>query len=851
MTWRDLDDETKAHIEEKALELIEAGVPQSEAWERARREFGNATRAIESSREVWPGAWAEQLAQDFVFGLRLLKKTPLWTAIVGAVLALGIGLTTVIFSIVYSVLLKPLPYANPEQLVALWTTYQQGNSRSSVIAANWNDWREESRLFEDMALIRGANFNLTGDGTPERLRAACTTANLPRILGVAPLLGRVFTADEAAQDAPVALLSYALWQRSFGEDPSILGRKLPLNGVPHEVIGVMPRGYQFPSPDYDLWTPLGPIPADELQGRAAGQYSAVGRLKPGIEPEQAQQELSAIMRSLEQQYPLSNKGVGAKVESLLDDTVRNVRTTLNLLMAACGCLLLIGCANLSMLLLTRTNARAKELAVRAALGASAGRIRRQVILEVLPLAALGSGAGVLLAALLLQTAPGWIPAYLPRSEAIGLHWPVVTFSVLASCITVVAAALWPAGASSRLSSGAFRTRGASDSGRSRGFLVVAQVATATVLIFGSTLLVKSLTEVLRAEKGFDVDRVLTMHLAVSRGKYRAPVQVSAYIERLVARIETIPGVEAAAFVNRLPFTGDNQTLSMQVEGGSDEPVNADSRSITPRFFDAMRVPVRFGRAFTAADATDAPRTAIVDELFVARANLGGNPLGKRIRVKVGNSIGEWTEIVGVVPSMRNNAETDFTPHFYLPVLQRSQDRGALVIRTRSDPAAMTSAVLAQIRAEDADQPVYDIRTLNDWLERVLETRNLLTQLTAAFAGAALFLAALGLFGAVSYATSLRAREFGIRLALGATRANVIAIVVRQAGILALAGLCIGVVVAWPAAIAIRGVLFGVAPLDPVAFAAVFTLLLAVCAVAAYFPARRAAGTDPVFALRVE
>ena len=452
MTWSDLSDETKAHIEEKALEMMESGVPEAEAWDSARREFGNVTQTIESGREVWFGLWVEQLCQDFLFGLRLLKRTPLWTTIVGAVLALGIGLTTVIFSIVYSVLLQPLPYANPNQLVSLWTSYAQGNARGSVVAANWNDWRQQSQLFEDMALIRGANFNLTGSGTPERLRAARTTANLPSILGVRPLVGRAFTNEEVAEETPVVLLSYAVWQRGFGGDRSILGRKLLLSGVPHEVVGVMPPDYQFPTPDEDIWTPIAPIPADELQARVQGQYRAVGRLKPGVTPEQAQQELSVISRRLEQQYPLSNKGVGATVQPLLDDTVGRVRGSLNLLMASCAGLLLIGCANLSVLLLSRTTARSRELAVRVALGASLSRIRRQILMEILPLAALGTLTGTSLAALLLRTSDRWIPDYLPRAQAIGMHWPVLVFSALVSCATVLAAALWPAGTAKPFSS---------------------------------------------------------------------------------------------------------------------------------------------------------------------------------------------------------------------------------------------------------------------------------------------------------------------------------------------------------------------------------------------------------------
>jgi len=851
MTWSDLSDETKAHIEEKALEMMESGVPEAEAWDSARREFGNVTQTIESGREVWFGLWVEQLCQDFLFGLRLLKRTPLWTTIVGAVLALGIGLTTVIFSIVYSVLLQPLPYANPNQLVSLWTSYAQGNARGSVVAANWNDWRQQSQLFEDMALIRGANFNLTGSGTPERLRAARTTANLPSILGVRPLVGRAFTNEEVAEETPVVLLSYAVWQRGFGGDRSILGRKLLLSGVPHEVVGVMPPDYQFPTPDEDIWTPIAPIPADELQARVQGQYRAVGRLKPGVTPEQAQQELSVISRRLEQQYPLSNKGVGATVQPLLDDTVGRVRGSLNLLMASCAGLLLIGCANLSVLLLSRTTARSRELAVRVALGASLSRIRRQILMEILPLAALGTLTGTSLAALLLRTSDRWIPDYLPRAQAIGMHWPVLVFSALVSCATVLAAALWPAGAVSRLSSEAFRARGASDSGRSRSLLVAAQVATATVLIFGCTLLVKSLTEALHADKGFDLDHVLTMHFAVSRSKYPAPNQVAAYEQRLVTRIESIPGVKSAAFINRLPFTGDNQSLSMQFEGDSDHVYNSDSRAITPRFFETMRIPLRSGRPFSDTDTADSTRAVIVDERFVQQANLSGTPLGRRIRFAAGNVTGPWIEIVGVVQSTRNNAEDGFSPHIYLPVTQRLQDRGALVIRTEGDSAAMTSAVLAQIRAEDPDQPVYDIRTLNDWLDRVLETRNLLTSLTAGFAGAALFLASLGLFGAVSYATGLRTREFGIRLALGAARSNVIAIVLWQAGTVVLAGLCVGTLLAWPAALAIRSQLFRVTPFDPAAFGVVLALLLVVCAGAAYLPARRAARIDPASALRVE
>ncbi len=863
---QDIDEEMRSHIEMVTQTYIEQGLSPEDARRAALRSFGNLGRIKDAAYEIRGGGMLETLWQDMRYGLRMLLKTPGWTAVMGGVLALGIGLTTAIFSVAYSVMLRPLPYPDPGRLVALQLTVvlSSGLARHNVNASNWLEWRAQSKMFEDIALARtSVNFNLTGDGSPERARGALASANLAYVLGVQPRLGRSFTEAETQQDAKVVLLSDGFWRRRFAADAAIVGRRIQLNGEAYEVIGVLPPEFRYPTNDFDLLAPLF-IPPEETHSTTHWFYKALGRLKPGVSPQQAQSELSAITARLAQQYPRSLEAGrrGAWVEPLPDSYVGRFRTTLYALLAAVGCLLLIALSNLGGLLIVRANARTHEFAVRAALGASAGRLRRQTLAETLPLSLLGCGGGALLAWMLLKVLVPLLPPYLPELDSIGLHVPALAFALALSALVVMLAGLLPARLASRAQlAGSLQQGSRAVTGGSalRNALVAAQIAITLALVFAGGLLARSLEAVLRVNPGFSPQGVLTMSLKVTQAKYPTVPQVGDYYNQLIARVKTIPGVIEAAAVDILPFSGSSVSGGAQLADRPDEPQLPSSFcSVTPGFFAAMGIPLIRGRDFTEQDKEGAPPVAIIDEQLARRAFGDANPLGKRIRFGVITDKTPWIEIVGVAGHIRaSSLETDPHPQMYWPVAQQrnetqfGQHRVALVIKTAGRPESFTYAVVEQIHKENPDQPAYDIRPMEEWLDRSLQSRNLLTGLVALFGGSSLLLACLGLYGVVSYAAGLRLREFAIRTALGAQAADIRRLVLIHALKLWLLGSALGLIAAWPVGRAMRSQLYGVGSADVVALVAAPALLLVIALLAGLGPARKAGRVDPIVSLRSE
>lgn len=808
----------------------------------------------------------ETMLQDLRYGVRVLARSPVFTAVAVLSLALGIGLTTAIFSLTYGILVRALPYPEPQRLATLWLTNSAAAaanvSRFNANAGNWLDWRAQSTLFEEIALTRaGTNFNLTGDGPPERVQGARASWNLPQVLGVQPLVGRMFTEEEAGRDASVVVLSHGFWERRFARDPSVLGQRIRLNGESFEVIGVMPPEFRYPTRDIDLLAPLF-IPPDEVRAQYGFYYKAVGRLKPGVSLPQAQAETSAITRHWAEQYPAGiNAGeYGVLVEPLLDSAVGPFRTTLYVLLAAVGCLLLIGCINLGGLLIVRVSARTREFAIRAALGASPARLRGQTLAEVLPLSAVGGGGGVLLAWWLLKILLPWLPPQLPGLDAIGLHGPVLAFALVLSVLVVLAAGLLPARLAARVQlAGMTRqdSRTVAGGGKIRSGLVVAQIAITLALVFAGGLLVRSLAAVMKVEPGFSPQGVLTMHLAVTRAKYPTDSQIADYYQRLVGRVKTIPGVLDAGVINLLPFSELRAVHPVYFEGRPDgDNVGADGRSVTPGYFSAMGIPLIRGRDFSEQDKDGAPAVGIIDEQLARKVFGDTDPLGKRFRFGIVTRNTAWIEVVGVVGHVRNDSlETDPRPQMYWPKTQQrpeaqqAQERGALVVRTDGHPESFVAAVVEQIHGENPDQPVYDVRSMSDWLDRSLQSRNLLTGLVALFGGSSLLLACLGLYGVVSYSAGLRLREFAIRMALGAQPGDVRRLVFAHALRLWMWGSAIGLVAAWLAGRALHSQLYGVGSTDAVALAAAPILLLATVLLAGLGPARRAGRVDPAVTLR--
>ncbi|MGH9940005.1 MAG: ABC transporter permease, partial [Blastocatellia bacterium] len=811
------------------------------------------------------------------FGVRMLLKAPNFTLIAVFTLALGIGLSTAIFSVTYSVLLRALPYPDAERIVALYLTNTvaavAGHSRISVNSANWLEWRAQSRLFEDIALTRQAvNYNITGDGRPERVQGARASWNLPQALGVHPMLGRSFTEEETRRDAKVAVLSYGFWDRRFARDPAIVGRSIQLNGEAFEVIGVMPPDFRYPTKDFDLLAPLF-IPPDEARAFGHFYYRAVGRLKPGVSLQQARAEVSAITQRLAEQRPLGKRvgkrvgkmgGSGAGqdgvwVETLLDTKVGQFRTTLYVLLAAVGCLLLIGCANLGGLLIVRANARAQEFAIRAALGASGARLRRQTLAEALPLSLAGAGAGALLAWLLLKVLVRLLPPHLPGLETIGLHAPVLAFALALSVLIVLLAGMLPARLASRAQLAATiqqASRTIAGGGALRNALVAAQIAVTLALVFAGGLLARSLAAVMQVNPGFSAQGVLTLQLQAARAKYPTDTEVADYYLRLATGIKTIPGVIEAGAVSRLPFHDGSPSGPAEFEGKPGSTTVAEFCSVTPGYFAAMGIPLLRGRDFSEHDKEGAPPVGVIDEQLARRAFGNEDPLGKRLKFGVITDRTPWIEILGVVGHIRSGSlETDPRLQLYWPKAQqrpeaqRSQERGTLVVRTTGRPESFTSAVVEQIQKENPDQPVFDVRSMEDRLDQSLQSRNLLTGMVALFGGSALLLACLGLYGVVSYGVGLRLREFAIRTALGAQANDIRRLVLAHAVRLWILGSAIGLVLAWMAGHALKTQLYGVGSADAVALAIAPALLLVIALLAGLGPARRAGRIDPAVTLR--
>jgi putative ABC transport system permease protein len=649
----------------------------------------------------------------------------------------------------------------------------------------------------------------------------------------------------------VAILSYAFWKRRFGADPSLVGRKIRLNDEAFEVIGVMPPDYRYPTRDFELWTPLY-IRPDDFRTRLGGGYLSVARLKPAITIERAQAEMSAIMQRIVEQYPAvyGTQRHGVLLEPLLDSTVRDVRRTLFVLQGAVGALLLIGCMNLGVLLLARASARSREMAVRAALGASPVRLRAQMLAELIPLSVAGAAGGVLLAQWMVSALLPFLPAAIPRTESIALHAPVLVFAVALSMLVVLAAGLLPA----RFASRAYQeSRTVAGGGRAQNALVMAQVAVTLVLLFGGGLFARSLAVLLQVNPGFATQGVLTLHLAVTRAKYPQDRQVAGYYDRILQRVQATPGILAAGVVNRLPLTGNGEAGAVEFENKPEiGNVDTDWRSATPGYFEAIGIPLKRGRLFTASDRENAPPVGLIDEQLARKVFDSADPIGKRFRISAGNVHGPWTQIAGVVGHILNDGpEKDVRPQVYWPEAQRAQDRAVLVVRTAGHPESFTSAIVERIRSENSEQTVYNVRSMEEWKKQSLGTRNLTTGLVGIFGGASLLLACLGLYGVVSYVARLRMREFGIRMALGAPSGHVRRLVLLYAGRLALAGSAMGLALAWPIGRSLRGLLYGVTSGDAVVLVTAPAVLLAAALLAGFGPARRAARIDPAITLRAE
>ena len=805
----------------------------------------------------------ENLFKDIRFAMRGLLKRPGFTAIAVVTLALGIGANTAIFSTINALLLKPLPFPELDRIVALWDTVpSRGVERNEVTVANYLDWRAQNNTFEQLAIYRWWSTNLTGADTPERVQGFQVTANFLDAVGVKPVMGRNFSEEEnqPGKDG-VAILTYSLWQRRFGADPNIVNKTIATNGVTRTVIGVMPPEFNFPK-GAEIYSPIAITP-ELSRSRDNHSYLGVGRLKPGVSVQAAAADLGRIATQLEKQYPETNTGRGVVVYPILQDTVRMYATALWIMMAAVGFVLLIGCANVANLMLARAAGRQREIALRAALGASRFRIIRQLLTESVLLGIAGGALGILIGYwgvdLIRTASPGEAARYAPGWNHMGINFPVLVFTTLLSMLSGVLFGLAPALQLSKPDlNNALKEGGrqaTSSSHRLRGLLVVAEVALSLVLLASAGLLIRSFIQLLKTDPGFNPDRLLTMNLVLPTAKYKEEPQRAAFYSDLLQRVNQLPGVTSAAIVNHLPLGGSNSSTSFLVEGVPDPPPGQEFdgryRVCSPGYFQTMGISVLKGRSFTDQDKAGAPHVIIVNETLARKYWPNDDPIGKRMRYTGPLEQNPWMQVVGVVQDVKHELNLAVTPDFYVPHAQDSWSSMVLVARTKVEPAAMAAPVRQELWSIDKDQPVFDVRTMGEVRAISLALYSFSSVMLGIFAVLALLLAAIGIYGVMAYAVTQRTHEIGIRMALGARASDVLKLVVRNGMGLALIGVVLGLAGSWALTRFISSLLVGTSATDVWTLSIVSLSLLSVALLACYIPARRATRVDPLVALRYE
>jgi len=810
------------------------------------------------------------LLQDIRFGLRMLLKSPSISIVATIALALGIGANTAIFSVVNAVLLRPLPFPDSDALVSvLEADTQRGLIRGSHSYPNFMDMRAQNTVFERVASYHGADYILTGRGEPARLQGEVVTADLFPLLGVAPILGRTFLPDEdKPSNGRVAILSEQLFRKRFNSDPSILNQAITLEGRPFTVVGVMPASFEFPiqNEPVELWTSI----AGDASGkepitteRGAHFLSVIGRLKPGVTKEQAQAELTTIAARLEQQYPDQNTHKTLRFESALTALVGDIRPALLILLGAVACVLLIACANVANLLLARATSRHKEMAIRAALGASRMRVIRQLLTESVLLSLAGGAVGLLLAVWWSDLLVALGKDDIPRAVHVGIDWRVLGFTLGISLVTGLIFGLAPAHHSSKtelvdsLKDGGRGTSEGARRSRIRNLLVVSELAVAVVLLVVAGLLIQSLWRLRNVSSGLQPQNVLTFNLSLPEIKYNFERQSQFFID-LKSRLEATPGVQAASTIYPLPLNGDRFVISFEIEGRPMAPKDhpsADFFTTGVGYFRAMGIPIIKGRDFDDRDKHGSTPVIIVSETFARQIFPNEDPIGKRIHPGISSIDGEEStmrEIIGVAGDVRNRTlNTEPKPAYYVPQTQVPFSQMVGVMKTSAEPHGLISAVTKDVGAMDGDIPLFGVKTMEEYMSASVAAPRFNTTLLSIFAGVALVLTIVGLYGVMSYSVVQRTNEIGIRLALGAQSRDVLLMIVKQGSKLIMVGLVIGLAGAFAATRVIASLLFGVTTKDPFTFVSAAVLLAIVALLACYVPAWRATKVDPLEALRYE
>lgn len=802
------------------------------------------------------------MIRDLRFALRRLSRAPGFTAAAVICLALGIGANTAIFTVVSAVLLRPLPYPEPERVVGVWEANQLLESERNVVSpANYLDWAAGNTVFSAMAAVHDASANLTGGGEPEEVPVQRVTASFFEVLGLRPAVGRAFSgADDAPGGPDVALLSHGLWERRYQADPAVVGDVIRLDGSPFTVIGVMPPQTESVTQESrpSLWLPMRLDPAVNYRETTGRYLQAVARLEEGVSIERAQAEMTTIAARLAAEHPNDNSHWSVNLVPLTEQMIGPVRRPLELLGGVVLLVLLISCGNVANLQLAQTTARRREIAVHAALGATGFDLGRRLLAESVLVALAGGALGVLLAWWCTDALAALAATSIPRMHDVGVDTGALAFTLVVSLAAGIGFGLAPALHASRTDlHGDLKDGGRGNSGRggrTRNFLVGAQVAGSLVLLVGAGLLLKSFVRLNDVSLGFNPDQVLTARVTLGGDRYDDETRQVRFFEELLGRVEGLPGVRAVGAINWLPLSGQRSSTGMTIEGEpptrpGEEPV-ADVRAVDPGFFAALEIPVMRGRVIEAGDRAGVARSVVVNQSFVARYLVGRDPLGRRIHMPWGDTL--VGTVVGVVGDIKHTGvDSAASPTVYWSLPQFPHGFMSLVIRTADDPMRLANAVVAQVRALDPDQPVADLRPYDEWLGGAVARRRFSLLLLGGFAALALALTTIGLYGTTAYGVVQRVREFGIRLALGASRRDVLWGVLRQALVVIGAGVVAGLIGAVALSRLMSTLLFEVSPTDPGVFVAIAVLLLLVGAVAGFLPARRATRVDPMVAIRSE
>ena len=813
--------------------------------------------------------------RDARFAVRSLLRSPAFTAIAVLTLALGIGANTAIFSVVYSVLLRPLAYADPERLISIRAAYSATGAQDIPASQpEYHDYLEGVSSLEDLAAVYPISINLTGLGEPQRIQAAVVSDNYFRLLGAAPVLGRDFTPeDDRGQIGYVVIISYDLWRKRFGGDPGVIGKTVRLDDDPMTIIGIMPRGFRHvlesgTSP-MEVWAPIALDNPDTefLNVRNARVYDLIGRLQPGRTVEEARAEFGVLAGRLQAQYPEvypAAQGWHPVAQPLAEQVVGDVRPALLVLLGAVGFVLLIGCANVANLLLARATMREREIALRTALGSSRGRLVRQLLTESLVLAVFGGGLGLLLAAWGSSALGRLVALYLPRAGEIELSLPVLGFTAFLIILTGVVFGVMPALQASRADlQGVLKDGGRGSAGaprtRMRAALVVAEVAVALMLLAGAGLMLRSFQRLMAVEYGFDPDRLLTLQVWLpvpndrSKGRFQTHAQRRSFYERALAAVGAVPGVRQAALISRLPLNGQNDarvTIEGRAVGPDEPPVTAEGRLVSPNYFETMGIPLLSGDGLPAVADSLSRRHVVVNRTMAEKFWPGADAIGRRLRF---GDDGPWLTVTGIVGDVRQIGLADPPKQeVYSAFHTVSSQEMSMVVRTvDDDPERLGAAVTAAIRSVDPEQPVFGVMSMERVIENASAERRISMVLLLLFAGMALLLSAIGIYGVMAYTTTQRRHEIGIRLALGAGTPAVLRLVVGQGMRLVLLGLGAGLLGAWVLSRALTSQLYGITAQDPVTYTTVALLLGTVALVATWVPARRATRVDPMVSLRSE